>query len=91
MTEQNNHNNNNNNDNNNNNNNDNGTDNDNSPIQQRTLFEVVLDYVTTPIRNQQQQQPICNQPTLLFNDPEPTEPIEEANEDVLCARTVEIQ
>jgi hypothetical protein len=72
MAEQNNH--------NNYNDNDTDTDNENSPIQQRTLFEGVLDYVTTPNRNQhrEQQQPIRNLSTDLFNGPEP---IEEENED----------
>jgi hypothetical protein len=70
----------------NNNNDDNNSDdndNDNSPIQQRTFFEGVIDYVTTPIRNQQRQpiqqlpiQPIQNQ--QLFPEPDP---IEEINED----------
>jgi hypothetical protein len=70
MAEQNNH----------NNNTDNNTDNENSPIQQQTFFEGVLDYVTTLNRNQQQeqQQPIRNLPTDLFNEPKP---IEEENED----------
>jgi hypothetical protein len=76
------------NNNNNNNNNDDDNDNDNSPIQQQTFFEGVIDYVTTPIRNQQRQpiqqqpiqQPIQNQ--QLFPEPDPTEEGNK-NEDVL--------
>jgi hypothetical protein len=72
MAEQNNH--------NNNNDIDTDTDNENSPIQQRTFFEGVLDYVTTPNRNQQrEQQPIRNIPTNIFNEPEPI--TEQGNED----------